>query len=70
MSNEEYQLLSIDEARSTPRAMILVLANGKPSAIYEVDIYGYEAPDYIFETELESERLTKTQASLVKEATQ
>ena len=44
MSNEEYQLLSVDEARDIPRAMILVLTNGRPSAVYEVDIYGFELP--------------------------
>lgn len=46
MSNEEYQILEIMTGRtSIPRALVLVITNGKPTAIYELDVYGYECPD-------------------------
>lgn len=32
MSNEEYQLLAIDETYEIPRALILVTQHGKPTA--------------------------------------
>lgn len=45
MSNEEYQLLSLEEGRTEiPRALILVTIDGKPVSVYEVDVYGYESP--------------------------
>jgi hypothetical protein len=41
MSNEEYQLLAIDGTYDIPRALMLVTRNGKPSSLYQVDVYGY-----------------------------
>ena len=42
MNNETYELLSIDETYDVPRALILVLQNGRPSCLYQIDCYGYE----------------------------
>lgn len=44
MSNEQYEILHIDETYSVPRALILVLHNGRPSSVYQVDCFGYELP--------------------------
>lgn len=46
MSNEQYEILHIDETYSVPRALILVLHNGRPSSVYQVDCFGYELPPY------------------------
>lgn len=46
MTHEEYELLSIDATYDIPRALILVIQNGKPSVLYQLDVYGYELPPF------------------------
>lgn len=71
MSNETYELLHIDENYDIPRALILVLQNGRPSCLYQIDCYGYELSPFVFsgaegdskDTTVSSENITLTQAS-------
>ena len=65
MTNEEYHLLSIDETYSIPRALILVIHNGKPSSSYQIDVYGYELPP--FGQEVSEEKLNTPTDQLNKE---